>query len=176
MARGNRIDREQQLTPGIDAADFGLPAGTALRYEQPAATLRTLLPSYAVLDSDPAIWKGPDSWMLPGWAQIWIVLADRPVTVDVRNRRYASQGAAMVFGGTSQAMPVTSHGGVTVVVDVSPMGWARLFDASAEDMRDRITPLDQLCPGWTKELVTLMQGCDRAGEVKGLLDDFFLAH
>ena len=60
------------LTPGIDPDAFALPAGTALRYERPAAELEALIPSYAVLDSDPRIWKGPDRWVLPGCAQIWV--------------------------------------------------------------------------------------------------------
>ena len=163
------------LSPGVTAGNFGLPAGTALRYERPAEALRPLLPSYAVLDSDTTIWQGPGSWALPGWAQIWIVLTDGPITVRIRNRDYAPLGSAVIYGGTSRAMPVTSRGGVTVVVDVSPMGWARLIDAPAEQCRDRIQPLDQFLPAdWTDELVARMHGSDRAGEVKGLLDDFFL--
>lgn len=161
------------LTPGIDPAAFGLPAGTALRYEAPDSALRPLLPSYAMLDSDPAVWKGPDSWILPGWAQIWIVLADAPVTVAVR-RRPEPLGAAMVFGGTGRAMPVTSRGGVSVVIDVSPMGWARLFGAPAQEWRDRIAPADQLLPAaWVDELIWLVHGCDRADGLKERLDSFF---
>lgn len=164
------------LTPGIDPADFGVPAGTALRYETPDSVLRPLLPSYAVLDADPAVWTGPDDWLLPGWAQLWIILTQAPVAVSVR-RRPVPLGAAMVFGGTSQAMPVTSHGGVSVVVDISPMGWARLFDTSAEAARDKITPLEQLGhASWAEDLSALMHASDRAGEVKGLLDAFFLRH
>jgi AraC-like DNA-binding protein len=164
------------LTPGIDPADWRVPAGTALRYEMPDAALRRLLPSYAVLEADPAIWTGPDDWLLPGWSQLWILLTNGPVTVSMRQRN-VPLGSAMVFGGTSQAMPVTSHGGISVVVDISPMGWARLFDTSAEALRDRITPLEQLGhASWAEDLSALLHGSDRAGEVKGLLDNFFLRH
>ncbi|QQV77762.1 hypothetical protein H5J25_03005 [Sphingomonas aliaeris] len=162
------------LTPGIDPADFRLPEGTALRYERPDAALRPLLPSYAVLDPDPTVFKGPNAWMLPGWAQLWIILTPAPVAVAVRSKT-VPLGKAMVFGGTSQAMPTTSHGGVSIVVDISPQGWARLFDTSAEDFRDKITPLDQLgLSSWGQELGALLHGSDRAEQVKGLLDAFFL--
>ena len=129
------------LVPGIDPAAFGLPAGTALRYERPAESLRLLVPSYAVLDSDPAIWMGPDSWVLPGWPQLWVVLTSGTVTVRTRKRQPVSLGSAMLYGGTSCAMPVTSQGGVTVVIDLSPAGWARWFDQPADAMRDQIMPI-----------------------------------
>ena len=165
------------LVPGIDPSSFALPAGTALRYERPAAALRALLPSYAVLDSDPAVWKGPDSWVLPGWAQLWIVLTSGTITVATRRRQPAPLAAAVVYGGSSRAMPVTSQGGVTVVVDVSPMGWARWFDRPADAMRDRIVPLDQFWPAErARALIDGLDASDRGVGVKPVLDAFFLAH
>ncbi|MHA6721962.1 helix-turn-helix domain-containing protein [Sphingomonas sp. RS2018] len=162
------------LTPGIDASMFALPAGTALRYERPDTALGPLLPGYAVLDSDPAVWTGPDSWVLPGGPRIWIVLTDAPITVSVRNRPAAALGAAMIFGGSSRAMPVTSQGGVSVVIDISPAGWARFFTHPAEDVRDRVTPLDRLIDtDWTNDLIALLHASDRAAQVKPLLDAFF---
>jgi hypothetical protein len=163
------------LTPGIDPDAFALPAGTALRYERPAAELEALIPSYAVLDSDPRIWKGPDSWVLPGCAQIWVKLTSGRVTVSARKRRPAVVGAAMLYGPSSRAMPVTSQGGVTVVIDLSPQGWARLIDRPADTMRDQLLPLDDI---WASERVTELIGrlhaSDRAAQVKPLLDDYFL--
>ncbi|MFD1789829.1 helix-turn-helix domain-containing protein [Sphingomonas floccifaciens] len=163
------------LTPGIDPAAWKLPAGTALRYEMPDARLHPLLPSYAVLDSDPTIWTGPEEWVLPGWAQLWIVLTPAPIAVSLR-RGDVPLGAAMVFGSTSQAMPVSARGGVTVVVDISPAGWARLFDTSAEAVRERITPLEQLGrASWARDLTALLDASDCARDVKAVLDDFFLS-
>ena len=164
------------LVPGIDPAAFRLPPGTALRYERPAEPLRSLLPSYAVLDSDPRIWTGPDSWVLPGWAQFWIVLTNGTVTVRTRKRQPAALGAAVMYGNTIRAMPVTSQGGVTVVVDLSPMGWARWFDQPADTFRDQIMPLDQF---WTtsrsQDLISRLHDSDRGESVKVILDDFFLS-
>jgi AraC-like DNA-binding protein len=93
----------------------------------------------------------------------------------MRNRNYPALGSAMVFGVTSRAMPISTYGGVSVVVDISPLAWARLFAPSAELLRDRITPLDQLVPpGWSEDLVAGIARSDRGAQVKSVLDDFFL--
>lgn len=162
-------------TPGIRAGDFALPPGTALRYERSARPLRTLLPSYAVLDSDAAIWSGPSSWMLPGWAKLWIAPASDPPDVTIGNRRYPALGKAMLFGVTSRAMPASTYGGVSIVVDIAPRGWARLFASSAELMRDRIIPLEEMLPhGWSEDLLGRIARSDHGEQVKDVLDQFFL--
>ena len=159
---------------GIQAADFHLPRGTALRIERPAQSLRALLPSYSVHDSEAASWSGYSSWLMPSWAKLWVTLTPDPIAVAIGNLKYARLGSAVLFGVTSRAMPVSTHGGVSVTVDIGPCAWARLFTPSAELLRDRITPLDELLPlGWTEDLVTRLAGCDRGLQVKGVLDDYF---
>jgi AraC-like DNA-binding protein len=161
---------------GVDFDRLGLPAGTALRYEPPAAPLRAFFHSYAVLDSDPALWKGPNSWALPGWPLLWITLAEAPITARLRNRHYAPLGVAGVYGSTSQAIPITSSGGVSIVIDISPLGWARWFGVAADAHSDRITPLDRLWPtAWVEELVERVAMSDRGAGVKHALDEFLLA-
>ena len=163
------------LTPGIRVADFRLPPGTALRYEQPAKPLRGVLSSYAVFDSDAAVQSFPGNWVLPGWARLWIILASNPLDVIIGNRSYAALGSAMLFGVTSRAMPVSTYGGVSVVVDIGPQAWARLLAPSAELLRDRITPLNQLLPqDWCDDLIAYVARSDRGPEIKCVLDDFFL--
>ncbi|WP_052507966.1 AraC family transcriptional regulator [Sphingomonas hengshuiensis] len=159
----------------MQAADFCLPPGTALRYELAADPLRPVLSSYSVLDSDPAVQSGAVNWVLPGWARLWIILAPDPLQITIRNRHYPALRAAMLFGVTSRAMPVSAYGGVTVAIDIGPLAWARLFQPSAELLRDRITPLDELLPpGWSEDLITGIERSDRGAQVKGVLDDFFL--
>jgi hypothetical protein len=162
-------------TPDVLASDFKLPPGTALRYERPAAPLCALLPSYSVLDSNAAMHSGPGNWVLPGWAKLWIGPQGTPPEVSIRNRKYSAFGPAMLFGVTSRAMPFSTFGGVSVVVDISPLAWARLFTPSAELLRDRITPLNQLVPaGWSEDLVADIARSDRGEQIKGVLDNFFL--
>jgi len=162
---------------GVCGADFRLPAGTALRYERPDAALAGLVSSYAVLDADPAVWTGPDDWLLPSWAQIWFVLTDQPVAVTIGNRHYAPLGAAILYGVTSRAMPVASGGGVSIVADITPRGWARLFAHPADALRDRITPLGELLPAdAVASLIDELGRSDRGAAVKGMLDAFLTAH
>lgn len=166
-------------TAGVSAAEFGLPVGTALRYESPDPALRPLFPSYAVLDSDLAALdpERPIEWMLPGWAQIWIVLTAGPIRVRIGNRSYDPLRSAVLYGVTSHAMPTMANGGTTVVIDVSPLGWARLFGPAAETLRDQITPLGNvLPPAQVAELVHALQASDHARDVKGVLDAFLLRH
>ena len=160
--------------PGVAAGDFRLPPSTALRYERPAEALRPFFPSYAVLDSDPAVFAGTVSWMLPNWAMIRIVLDERAQGVAIGNRRYGALGSMSVYGVTSRAMPVSISGGVSVVVDISPRGWARFFGSSAEVMSDRVAPLDQMLHGGGAALLANLAASDRGPAVKGLLDRFFL--
>ena len=162
-------------TPGIRVADFGLPPDTALRIERVAEPLRGVLSSYAVLDSDPSLQSDHGNWILPGWARLWIALAPKPLDVSIRNRHYARLGSAMLFGVTSRAMPTTTYGGVSVAIDIGPVAWARLFEPSAELLRDRITPLDELLPpGWSEDLVACIARCDCGSDIRSAVDDFFL--
>jgi AraC-like DNA-binding protein len=164
-------------TPGISAADFRLPPHTALRYEQPAPALRRYVTSYFVLDSEPVDPPMTSELMLPSWAQIWIIMTGAPIKVVIGNRRYEPVPAAVLYGVTSRAIPVTAQGGVTIGVDISPLGWARLFHQSAEALRDRVTPLDQLMsPAMVAELASSLAASDQALDVKDILDDFFTRH
>lgn len=166
-------------TAGISSTAFGLPTGTAIRYERPDPALEPLFPSYAVLDSDLSMLDPgrPPEWMLPGWAQIWVMLTAGPISVQIGNRSYDPLKSAVLYGVTSRAMPTKASGGTTVVVDVSPLGWARLFGPAAEGLRDQITPLSDVLPaGWVADLVEALQASDHALDVKGILDDFLLSH
>lgn len=165
------------LVPGVDAADFGLPVGTAMRIERPAASLRGMLTAYAMLDSDPTMWDGTVSWSLPGTARLWIVPDAAPILLQTRNRRTATIERAMVVGPSSRGMPVTSHGGISVVVDVSPLGWARWFGVAADAHRDRVSPLQQMWPTTrVDDLLGRLARLTRAEAIGPTLDRFFTDH
>jgi AraC-like DNA-binding protein len=161
--------------PGVAAAEFKLPPHTALRYERPTAELRPFFASYAVFDSDADKMNNSINWLPPGWATIWIVLAERPAKVTVRSRQFGPLASPIVFGVTSRAMPVVTNGGATIMVAVKPLGWARFFAESAEQFRDRVVPLDELAPGsWSPALIAMLAASDQGPAVKGILDRFFL--
>ncbi|URW74910.1 hypothetical protein M9980_10075 [Sphingomonas donggukensis] len=160
-------------TPGVSADTFGLPDGTAIRYERPARALAPYFTSYVVLDSDPAMWGGKGEWMLPSWAQIWIVLTDGPITVRIGNRTYAPLPRASLYGVTSRAMPVIANGGATVGIDISPLGWARLFRQPADLFGDRVVPLETMLPrAWVDTLVERLRASNLGSDVQGILDEF----
>lgn len=162
---------------GVAAADFKLPAHTALRYERPSEELQPFFASYVVFDSDADAdeMKNTINWMPPGWATIWVMLAEHPAKVTVRSRQYGPLASPVVFGVTSRAMPLVAHGGVTITLNVKPLGWARFFAGSAEQFRDKVVPLDELAPhSWSPALITLLAASDQGPAVKGILDRFFL--
>ena len=160
--------------PGVSAAEFSLPPNAALRYERPDPQLRPHLTNYHVMDSVETDPSGVVDWMLPGWAAIRITLSATPIAVTLANRRYDPVPSAAVYGVTSRAMAVSTHGGVTIGIGLSPSGWARLFRERADRLRDRITSLDTLMKAErVGELVAQLRASDRALEVKPILDRFF---
>lgn len=174
--RGGLIE-SGTLVRGIKAEAFGLPPDTALRCERPAPQLRDYLTSYAVLDSVVQESWHDLEWMLPGWGQIWIVMTPEPIKVKIGNRAYEPVPKALLYGVTSRAMPVSARGGVTVAIDLSPLGWARFIPRPAETLRDRLVPLETVLPApMAEELGSRLARSDRAAAVKGVLDDFFSRH
>ena len=163
--------------PGVSAQDFGLRPLTALRYEQAHPDLCRFLPGYAVMDSDAAFHSDTPALGLPGWGLIWIVFADQPIAAQIGNRRYAPLGSAMLCGVTSRAMAIKANGGVSVAIEVSPLGWARLFRTPAEELRDRFTPLEELLPRESiEELIAELAASDLGRDVKPICDAFWLRH
>lgn len=163
-------------TPGVKATDFRLPTGTALRFERAAEALRPVLSTYAARDSDAVLWAGAINWRLPSRAQIWISLDAGPIEVTTRRHPAKRMGSAALFGVTGRAQPILSSGGVSVVIDIGPIAWARLFAPSGETMRDRITPLADLLPaGWSDDLIATVARSDRGAQLKAVLDDYFAA-
>ena len=161
-------------SPGVSVDDFRLPPHTALRYEKPANALARHLTSYVVMDSEPPDAAGMADWMLPNTAQIWVVFAKEAVGVTIGNRSYPALASVGLVGPTSRAMPVTSNGGISIAIDVTPLGWARLFRVSADSLADRMIPLDTvMAPATVEALRVALQRSDQALDVKPILDAFF---
>jgi len=68
-------------TPGVDAGDFRLPVGTAVRFERAAEALRPVMSTYAARGSNTLLWAGAINWRLPSRAQIWISLDAGPIEI-----------------------------------------------------------------------------------------------
>jgi len=162
------------LTPGVSASDFRLPHGTAMRYERPHRALSGFFSTYVALNADMNVYGGAPNWMLPGWAQLWFPLTAGPVTFTIGRRQYGLERSGNLCGVTSRAIPVKSHGGLTVAVDITPLGWARFFPAAADSLRDQVLPLDRYFPGWAAEVAGRLEPFDRGRALKPALDAFLL--
>jgi AraC-like DNA-binding protein len=162
----------ENTAPVVTNVGLDLAAGIAVRYECPAHDLRSLLPSYAVHNFDPKSPQASIGWMLPGWAQLRIVLPSRQITV--RSRKLVPLDAATLYGNRRCVMPQRREAGSTIIVDFSPAGFARWFNRPAEQLCDRMIPLRSF---WstdrTRDLINRLHGLDRAAAVKPILDDFF---
>lgn len=165
--------RSGSLTHGIDSADYGLPAGTALRLEQPDPLLAPYIRDYHVFDSDDS-WHDVENWLLPAWPAIRIVLADRPIRLQIGAWDYNPLPVASLYGTASRAMRMVTNGGVTIGADIGPLGWARLFRTPADRFRDRVVPLSVAMPNAdVAGLVARLRASNQDTEVKAILDDFF---
>lgn len=164
-------------TPGVSIADFHMPPRAALRFELPEQALRRHVTSYIVMDAEVADPSGAADWMLPGWAQIWIVFAPDPLQMHIRNRDSPTLPTASLLGVTSRAIPVVAHGGISIVINISPAGWARLIDRPADQFSNLLVPLRDVMRGpLVDALVAVLQASDRGLEVKAVLDRFFSVH
>jgi hypothetical protein len=160
--------------PGVDPAAFGLPPHTALRIELPSPALGPFFADYHVLDSEGPHAAGAETWMLPAWPAIRIILTDRPISLRLGRRSYDPLPVASLYGTTSRAMRMTTHGGVTVGIGVKPLGWARFLAAKADLFRDQVVPLSRVMePALVDELVETLRASDQGPGVKPLLDAFF---
>lgn len=160
------------LTPGVSADDFGLRPGLGLRIELPAPALRPFVDHYHVLASDPAYWDGVLSWALPSPPIIRFVF-DGAVVTRLGNRIYHEMPAAALYGFTSRAREVRSHGGVTVGAALTPLGWARLTPMPADRLRDQIVPLTQVVAADAIERTASRLRASSFGPgVKAILDEF----
>lgn len=161
-------------TPGVSAEDFLLPHGTALRMELPAPALRPFVTHYFILDSDRSLHDGRISWALPTWATMRFIMTDAPMTLRLGNRVYDPIPHAALYGFTSRARQITSQGGVTIGAGISPLGWARMLQVSAEKLRDQVVPLADVMPRAPVEgLRRALKASDQAADVAPILDAFF---
>ncbi|HEX8302687.1 hypothetical protein [Sphingomonas sp.] len=163
--------------PDVPATVFEGPANTALRYERPDPRVIDFVSDYYVLDSDGPHALGAIEWSMPGPANIRLFMDERPVNVAIGSRVFAPTPHVALYGPTGRALRIEAFGGVTIGMGITALGWARLFDKSADQYQDRIVPLgDVMQEAPAAELHARLSASDRALEVKAILDSFFLEH
>lgn len=160
--------------PGVDPARFGMPSIMALRYEMPAADFAEAIADYHVLDSVPPAGASPVEWMLPNAPAIRINLADHDMGLAIGDGGREVLPRAAFYGPTSRAAELMhGRGGVTVGINLTAIGVARLFRIDLATYRDRVVPLDTLLPASEVEaLVGQLAASDLGPAVKPILDRF----
>ncbi|ANY21222.1 Helix-turn-helix domain protein [Tsuneonella dongtanensis] len=127
------------------------------RYFRPRDDVRSLASSYySVNFADPVA-----DIMRAEIANVRFILKGT-VSTDLSGQpsEYAA-GQTLLCGPTHRASNVTFSAGARVFgAAITPLGWARLFDVSADDLADRIVPLED----------------HLTGEGRDLLDSVFSAH
>ena len=158
--------------PGVDPADFGLRAGTALRYEIPAPALVPFVADYHVLDSALPAEHAAGEWMLPNSPAVRFSLADHAMALSLGNGEPKPLPRAAFYGTTSHAAKMLhGGGGVTIGFNLTAVGFARMFRADAARLRDSVVPLEQLVdPRWVEGVVKELRESDRGPSVKAILD------
>ena len=114
-----------------------------IAYAPPAAALAELVTGhqvYAAPVGTPRVER-----LLPGVANVRIALGAGTVGVQIGRRRFDPVPDVALTGPTTRAPRATmAGGGVIVAFGITPLGWARLFDAPAADLADRVRPLDEV--------------------------------
>lgn len=161
------------LVPGVDPDSFGLPDGTAFRLEMPELALQPYVADYHVYDSDAVRHPSAREYILPSWPALRICLADNRMDLQLGSNSYHPLPVAALYGTTTRAMLATPHGGVTIGISLTPLGWARLFTRPANEVRKSVIPLSEaMDPARVDQLVGMLRASNRSTEVKPLLDQF----
>lgn len=146
-----------------------MPPGTRVRFFMPHPALATAISAYNAFGC-----TSRDSRVdpfLPVMPGISLLLDAGPVSIRLERSHVTAVPQAMVNGPVTQAVDVTSHGGVSIGIGISPVGWARLRWPAASDYRDHMVPLERLLPrGWASTLVARLEEAADDDEIGAALD------
>lgn len=159
---------------GIDQSVFDLPLNIAMRWELPDRRLSLFVGDYFVFDSEGQEVMGARSPILPTWPMIRFVLSHRPMSLEAAGHKWSPLPEAGFYGSMSRILEHTSYGGVTVGVNLTPAGVARLLDIDLSHYRDKIVPLDEVLHDTCRPLISELRASDQGPAVKAILDRFFL--
>ncbi|MBD8640925.1 AraC family transcriptional regulator [Sphingomonas sp. CFBP 13733] len=156
---------------GLAPDVFAMPAGMAIRYDQPCDALTDLITGYHVYRATGPASIGQVNRFLPGTANVRFAFEAGPISVAIGRRTFGPLPAATLYGPTGTALKATTNGGVMIGFGVSALAWSRLFNRSAAEYRDRIVPLaDALGPVATQRLTTALRAAERDDQVAPILD------
>lgn len=134
---------------------FTMPPGMSVRYDRAAAALADCITGYAIYANDSR--ETRHDWFLPAPAMIVILLDAGDVSVRTRGRSFAPVARVSLWGPSTHAYRVETHGGISVGVGLTAVGWRRLTGRPAKDFRDQVVPLaDVIGPAGPAALMAML--------------------
>jgi AraC-like DNA-binding protein len=113
-------------------------------------------------------------WFFPGWANVRFRLCSASWKLGFGSSEPTEVPAASIFGASRSGAHSIAYGGQFVGFGVTPVGWHRLFGASAHLFVDRLTPLDAVWPG-SDALIEAIAAARDSADIKRLFDAVLLA-
>jgi hypothetical protein len=157
------------LTPGVPPEVFAMSPGRRIRYDAPDPAIAPFVSGYAIYGHqgrEPLV-----NWFLPAPAMISVVLDAGPLTASVRHNEFGPLCPVSLYGPTSNAFRMSTHGGIAVGIGISALGWARLASRSAQDFHNRVVPLAALLGhGLGEELLKGLGRLTTDDAIKPVLD------
>lgn len=155
---------------GVDPASFHIGPGMRMRYDVPHPSLAEYLTGYAIYIDDgraPMV-----NWYLPAPPIMSILLDAGPLSVTIRRQTFDDIPQATLWGPTSDAYRTVTHGGISVGIGMTALGWACLTGKSADLYRNRVTPLAAMIGTSTlATLIDALQALDDDAAIAPLLDE-----
>lgn len=146
-----------------------------MRYWKPAPALSGLVSGYHLYAIEAAPGRPHKDVFQPAWANLRIVLTPRTVwRVRVGGAGWTAIGECALFGPSSQVTWSESGSGVVVGAGLTPLGWARLSEASAVGWANRVGDCDAVFEGTAAALRPLLCGVANDDELPLLLDAFLI--
>jgi AraC-like DNA-binding protein len=111
-------------------------AATSVRIHLPDERLRSFVTFYYFVDCSGEL----EDFLYPEWGNVRFKLSG-DWWVESRQTRPQMPETGWLFGPTDRAMKVVSHSGATAGFGLTPLGWDRFFDYSADALANRFVPL-----------------------------------
>lgn len=139
------------------------------KYFQPRETIRRLVSSYY----DVFVPEALTDIMRAEIANIRVILSGH-VEWDLGGKiHHLKAGDAILCGPTFSASPITFESGTRVFgMAVTPLGWARMFDQSADSLADIACPLEEVIEDDSKALLVRIFDCADESSRVVAVDDF----
>ena len=146
MTLGGHVDLavERKSTPA--AQEAGVRENMVAYRLKPPTSLAGLIAGAGIYHAGGGVGQVAVDWLLPGPAQICVMLGGGPMTAMIGARRFDPVPSVALCGPTSQVVRVQTQGGRVLSLGLTAQAWARLTRHSASTAHNRFMPLHAILP------------------------------